>query len=101
MDTTSFRYILEQPNENGIVVFILGILFILSIYHFLLYFQHKDNIYLYYSFYTSLIFLSHLNDVQNGFLATLSKPVIDLLNFIDLPLMWLYNIIYFVFGFTF
>lgn len=101
MDAISLKYILEQPRENGITTFILGILFILSIYHFLLYFQHKDKVYLYYSLYTFLIFSSNLIDSFTGFFSLLIKPIANTLYFFDLPLMWLYNIIYFAFGFTF
>lgn len=93
--------ILHNPDENGITIFILGILFVLSVYHFLLYFQHKDKVYLYYSAYTFLIFANQINNVSFGFVDTLSKPYIDILDFYDLPIMWLYNTIYFIFGFTF
>ncbi len=98
---SSIFEILHNPNENGITIFILGILFVLSIYHFLLYFQHKDKVYLYYSSYTFLIFINHLNDTSFGFISTLTQPYIGFLNYFDYPLMWLYNTIYFVFGFTF
>jgi len=101
VDTTSLKHILSQPNENGIVVFVLGILFMLSIYHFLLFFQHKDRSYLYYSLYTFLIFISHINESSNNFISTLSKPFIGVLNHFDQPLMWLYNAVYFIFAFTF
>ena len=33
----------DNPHQSGFLIFILGILFILSLYHFLLYFQHKDK----------------------------------------------------------
>lgn len=98
---SSVLEILHNPNENGITIFILGVLFVLSVYHFLLYFQHKDKVYLYYSLYTFLIFINHLNDSSFGFISTLIKPYIGILNYYDYPLMWLYNTVYFVFGFTF
>lgn len=101
MFLAAYLQILHNPNENGIVVFILGILFVLSIYHFLLYFQNKDKVYLYYSLYTFLIFLNHLNEASSSFISVLIKPNIEALNFLNQPLMWLYNIIYFIFGFTF
>lgn len=101
MDTDALRHILDFPNENGIVTFVLGVLFILSIYHFLLYFQHKDKSYLYYSLYTALIFVSHLIDAENGFISVLAKPFSYILSYIDINLMWAYNILYFVFAFTF
>ncbi|MBJ2173972.1 histidine kinase [Aureibaculum sp. A20] len=101
MDTNVLRNILFNPNENGITIFILGILFVLSVYHFLLFFQHKDKVYLYYSLYTFIIFVDELNDVSFGFIQTLVEPYTSILSFLDYPLMWLYNTIYFVFGFTF
>jgi len=101
VDTDSLQHILDFPNANGIVIFILGILFILSVYHFLLYFQHKDKSYLYYSLYTALIFVSHLIDSKNGFIPVLIKPFTSILNYIDINLIWAYNILYFVFAFTF
>lgn len=97
----TFREILHHPEENGIAIFILGVLFVLSVYHFLLYFQHKDKVYLYYSLYTFLIFTNHLNDSSFGFISILLKPYLNVLNFYDFPLMWLYNTIYFIFGFSF
>ncbi len=101
MDTNSLKYILEHPNDNGIIIFILGILFVLSVYHFLLFFQNKDKVYLYYSLYTFLIFMSHLTDATTGFIPILIKPFAGLLDHFDIPLMWLYNTVYFIFGFTF
>ncbi len=97
----SVKYILAHPHENGFTTFVLGILFVLSVYHFLLYFQHRDKVYLFYSLYTFLIFLNNLIDSTAGFVSLLIKPIAETLHFLDLPLMWLYNIIYFVFGFTF
>ncbi|RPD96629.1 hypothetical protein EGM88_09710 [Aureibaculum marinum] len=93
--------ILDFPNENGIVVFVLGLLFILSVYHFTLYFQHKDKTYLYYSLFTFLIFVNHLNDPENGFVYVLVEPIRFILDYINIYLIWLYNLIYFVFAFTF
>lgn len=93
--------ILDFPNANGIVTFVLGLLFILSVYHFALYFQHKDKTYLYYSLYTTLIFISHLGDPENGFVHTMVEPIRPVLNYVDIYLVWLYNVIYFVFAFTF
>lgn len=93
--------ILDFPNENGMVVFVLGVLFILTVYHFALYFQHRDRTYLFYSLYTGLIFISHLTDPENGFIHTLVSPVKPYLDYIDLYLIWLYNLIYFVFAFSF
>ena len=93
--------ILHNPGENGIVIFVLGILFVLSVYHFLLYFQHKDKVYLYYSAYTFLLFANQLNNTAFGFIETLIEPYDGFLSFYDNTIMWLYNTIYFIFGFTF
>ncbi len=100
LNISTIKDILAHPHENGFAIFVLGILFILSIYHFLLYFQNKDKSYLYYSLYTSLIFLSHLEDIQNGFIYTLVDPYRDYLLAIDDYLMWTYNSVYFLFAFT-
>lgn len=98
----SLTHILQHPNENGISVFILGILFVLTIYHFILYFQNEDKTYLYYSLYTFLIFLGHLQDAQNSFIEELiPDSVLMFLLSIDYYLVWTYNIVYFVFAFTF
>lgn len=101
LNTQSFTKILNHPNDNGIVVFILGVLFILSIYHFLLYFQHNDKVYLYYSSYTFLIFLSHLNEPKAGFVADMVKPFVSFLSEFDTNIVWVYNLLYFIFAFTF
>jgi len=101
VDTTFLKQILHNPDSNGITIFILGILFVLSVYHFLLYFQHKDKVYLYYSLYTFLIFTNQLNNTTFGFISTLIEPYYEVLLFLDHPIMWLYNTIYFIFGFSF
>ena len=97
----SFKEILSNPNGNGIVIFILGLLFILSVYHFLLYFQHKDKVYLYYSSYTFLIFISHLDEPEFGFVADIVKPFVGLLSEFNINITWSYNLLYFIFAFTF
>lgn len=89
--------ILNNPNENGIIVFILGVLFIISIYHFILYFQLKTKVYLYYSMYTFLTFISYLDVVENGFIPVLVKPFVSTLNYYSTNLVWLYNAFYFIF----
>ena len=101
MDTDSLKQILNFPNDNGIVTFILGLLFVLSVYHFLLYFQHKDKSYLYYSLYTSLIFISHLDEVKEGFIAVLASSFVGFLSRLDHDIVLSYNLLYFIFAFTF
>ena len=68
MDISTLIEVLRHPNDNGISVFILGVLFVLTVYHFMLYFQHKDKTYLYYSLYTFLIFISHIIDAPHSFI---------------------------------
>ncbi len=100
MNISTLKNILAHPNENGFIVFVLGVLFILSFYHFLLYFQHRDKSYLYYSLYTFLIFIGHLEDVAGGFVEILIAPFKEYLVAFDLPIMWTYNLVYYIFAFT-
>tara|TARA_R110002049_G_scaffold114098_2_gene265108 strand:- start:9168 stop:10673 length:1506 start_codon:yes stop_codon:yes gene_type:complete len=98
--TQSFNEILGHPNENGITIFVIGILFILGIYHFLLYFQHNDKSYLYYSLYVFLIFIGLLNRPVHGFIASLVQPIKGFLDHISLNLILVYNLIYIIFAWT-
>ncbi|WP_417784496.1 sensor histidine kinase [Tenacibaculum sp.] len=75
METSSLTYFFNQPHQNGFLVFTLGILFILTVYHFLLYFQHKDKLYLLYSGYTFFIILSQLQYLREGFLFEFLQPI--------------------------
>ena len=94
--------ILKHPNENGISLIILGVLFVLSLYHFLLYFQHKDKAYLYYSLYTFLIFLNRVWVIKDSFISELlSEKTIAFLISTSLYIVWTYNLVYFIFAFTF
>ena len=97
----SIKQLFEQPHENGLTTFILGILFVLSVYHFLLFFQNRDKVYLYYSLYLFLIFLNQTKFVFFDTDSSVVNPTKQLLHNAHLPIMWLYNTIYFVFGFTF
>ena len=97
----SIKQLLAQPHENGFTTFILGILFVLSVYHFLLFFQNRDRVYLYYSLYLFLIFLNQTKYVFFDADSFTINPTKQLLFNAHLPIMWLYNTIYFVFGFTF
>jgi len=101
LDTSTIIEILKYPNENGLVVFVLGILFVLTIYHFLLYFQHKDKSYLYYSFFTGLIFLSNIKRPTSGFIQVLAEPLSGFLYDYHIEIVWIYNMLYFIFAFTF
>ena len=93
--------LLKYPNDNGIVLFVLGVLFILTVYHFLLYFQHRDKTYLLYSAYTFLIMISHLDDTSEDFVFVLVKPINYYLKEFNINITWTYNLLYFIFAFTF
>lgn len=92
---------LGNPHESGFTTFVLGVLFVLSVYHFLLYFQNKDKVYLFYSLYTFLILLNQTKFVfidSNSISINTYKSVLS--NFHS-PIVWIYNTFYFIFGFTF
>lgn len=95
--TQSFSEILNHPNDNGITIFVLGTLFILGIYHFLLYFQHKDRAYLYYSLYVFLIFIGLLNRSNQGFIISMVQPIKGFLDHISLNLVLSYSLVYIIF----
>ncbi len=89
------------PNENGITLFLIAFLFTLSLYHFLLYFQHKDKSYLYYSLYTFFIssYLIHLTN--NNFLYDFLKPAIPYISSLFAEQQWAFNLLYLLFVKTF
>ena len=95
--------VLNYPHANGITLFVLGGLAVLTVYHFLLYFQHKDRSYLFYSLYTFLLFIRNFIEPENSFIYHYDefKPVLDLITYYRPNLEWAYNTIYFVFAFTF
>lgn len=97
----SIKQLLAHPHENGFTTFVLGILFVLFVYHFLLFLQNRDKAYLFYSIYTFLIFLNQtkfvLIDNDSALIAAYKSTLADF----HLPIVWIYNIFYFVFGFTF
>tara|TARA_R110002050_G_scaffold22591_2_gene61495 strand:- start:8871 stop:10364 length:1494 start_codon:yes stop_codon:yes gene_type:complete len=94
----TFIETLKHPNENGITIFVLGILFILGIYHFLLYFQHRDKVYLYYSLYVFLIFIGLLNRPTQGFVTYFVQPFKGFLDHISLNLILVYHLVYIIFA---
>jgi len=96
-----WTYIFQHPNDNGITIFISGFLLTLSLYHFLLYFQHKDRSYLYYSLYTFLIFVYTYHRAHFFFLRDFSLPLKPYLYHFSVPLQWLFNTIYLLFVKTF
>lgn len=90
-----------NPNQNGLLLFVLGIVFMISLYHFLLYFQHKSRTYIFYAVYTLLIFISYITFTENDFLASLTKSVKPFFRETHLFGVWLYNIAYYFFAFRF
>lgn len=92
--------IFHNPFENGFLIFTLGVLFILTVYHVMLYFQHKDKIYLLYGAYTFFIIVSQARFVRVGFIADLLEPVGNIKEFGELYTE-IYYAIYFVFAFRF
>ena len=97
----SLKQLLAHPHENGFTTFVLGILFVLFVYHFLLFLQNRDKAYLYYSIYTFLIFLNQTKFVLIDADAALLVSYKNILGDFHLPIVWIYNTFYFVFGFTF
>ena len=98
MNSGSIVEILRDPNENGLTLFVIGVMFILSVYHFLLYFQHKDRTYLLYSSYTFLIFIGLLNRPENGFLPHLIQPIKPFLDHITINFILVYGYVYIIFS---
>ncbi|WP_204345755.1 sensor histidine kinase [Psychroserpens algicola] len=93
-------YFFNYPFQNGFLTFTLGILFVLTVYHFLLYFQHKDKLYLLYSGYTFFILLSQIQWINDGFLYSLLKPIEGIKR---LPIVFteIYYILYAFFAYRF
>jgi len=101
LNLNEFLNVFESPNESGVLLFVLGLLFTLSIYHLLLFFQNRDKVYLYYTIYTGLIFINYLNLVPEGFLKIFVRPFLPVLNDFEVFFKWSYNCIYFIFAFEF
>ena len=89
--------ILRHFNQNGVTIFMSGFLFTLAAYHFLLYFQHKDKSYLYYSLYTFLIFIYLFYKAEHFFLADIFSPYKAYFMFYSSALQWVFNTIYLLF----
>ncbi len=92
---------LSTPTQNGIVVFVSGFLFILGVFHFFLYFQHKDKSYLYYSLYALLVFIYTFHRDPDFLLTKLISPALPTLHFLYDAIKWLYSIIYIYFAISF
>jgi sensor histidine kinase YesM len=95
--------LLSDPTTNGVPVFVIGMLFILSVYHLFLYFQNGIKAYLLYSFYTFLIFIRHTmlgqGDVFDQMLGEFRPMFIE--SGVKDFIVWIYNCIYFYFVFRF
>ncbi|PQJ80048.1 histidine kinase [Polaribacter porphyrae] len=98
---TISKVLSNSPHENGILLFVLGIIFILTIYHFLLYFQHKSKTYIYYATYTFLLFIAYFTFTKNDYLDFITLPVKSFFSLTHEFWVWLYNIAYYFFVFRF
>ncbi|MFC3879786.1 sensor histidine kinase [Algoriphagus namhaensis] len=89
-----------HPFSNGFLQFTLGALFILTAFHFFLFFQQKDKIYLLYSGYTFFIILSQFNHLSEGFLFDLGGNSSWIM---DYPMIHteVYYLLYVLFGLEF
>lgn len=96
MGANSFdlSYSLHHLNENGTTIFVSGFLFTLSIYHFLLYFQHKNKTYLLYSLYTFLLFFYVYYKAEYFFLADASSKLKPFYQFFTSALQWSFNLVF-------
>jgi len=96
-----FIQLLSHPQENGIVIFISGILMALWVYHLLLYFQNKDRIYLFYSLYVLVVFIYTYHRANHFLLADLTGKFKPVLVFFYDTIKWVYTSFYILFAITF
>ncbi len=94
---TSLIEELSKPTENGIVVFVSGFLFIMGIFHFFLYFQHRDKSYLWYSIYTLTVFLYTYHRAPDFVITKYSDDLLPTIKFLYDPIKWFYSTIYLYF----
>ncbi len=87
------------PFEEFTLLF-AGFLITLAVYHFLLYFQHKDNVYLYYSLFIFLIFTANYPETTNSIFADASNSNDPYFQLLIIPREWLYNTLYLMFAKT-
>jgi len=99
MDLHLKEIFFSDPTGNGVTDLVLGILFILSSYHIVLYVQNKNRAFLLYSLYTFLIFCRHSflgqGDIFDLVLSPFRPWFIDT-GFKDF-IVWIYTCIYFYF----
>ncbi len=92
---------LNYPHSNGILVFVMGMLFILSIYHFLLYLKNKDKSYLLYSLYTLTVLYANIPFQKGSFIRKLFSPIISEIDFTQELATETYYLIYLYFAYYF
>ena len=92
---------LENPNSNGVLSFVLGLLFMIMVYNTLLYYQLRSKVYLYYLLYTGLIIASTLFYISSDFFDLFIDPLRPLLFKFIAFFRWSYNLIYFLFALSF
>ena len=90
----------ELIEFNEFTLLFSGFILTLSVYHFLLYFQHKDRTYLFYSFYTFLIFSSSYPDIETTLSSTVLSNFDPYFNLVVIPREWIYNTLYLLFAKT-
>ncbi len=96
-----WSFIYTNPDNNGLTILICGFLLTLALYHFLLFFQHHNRAYLYYSLYTLLIFLYLFHRADHFILAEKIKPYRPTLDFLAVPIQWIFHTLYLFFTKTF
>jgi len=77
LNLEEFINIIWNPFESGLLTFFAGVLTILGVYHFLLYFQQKIRAYLFYSLYLFFVFLSLFRYGSGGYFDILQKYFLD------------------------
>ena len=101
MEDSLINFLNTSPHKNGVLTFVVGIVFVLTVYHFMLYFQHKNKTYIYYSIYTFLVFLTYFSMTENDFLEGFTSSLKPFFELTHLAWVWIYNILYFFFVFNF
>ncbi|KAA3624703.1 MAG: hypothetical protein DWP94_02840 [Flavobacterium sp.] len=91
---------LEYPIQSGFLVFVIGGLALLALYHLFLYFQNRDSLYLIYSVYITFMILSQNRQITDGFVNSAFNLLGGLRNFFTFYTE-AYYIIYFFFAFKF
>ena len=93
--------VLTNPDSNGLTIFISGFLMTLALYHFLLFFQHRAKLYLYYSLYAFLLFIYLFQRADHFILAEKVTAYQNVLDFVNIPIQWTFHGIYLLFVKTF